>query len=177
MQPTEIEGQPDVVGQHSKGPVTDERDGHSPFPIVGVGASAGGLEAFNILLAALPADTGMAFVLVQHLDPHHESKLGDLLRRSTTMPVMEATNGLAVRANHVYVIPPNTNLAIVNGVLVVTSRGDNRRPHLPVDYLFRSLAEEQQGRAIGVVLSGTGSDGTLGLCEIKPLRGNSFSHE
>src|SRR5262245_16227041 len=91
--------------QHSKGdPIS--REGHSPFPIVGIGASAGGLEAFKALLTHLPPETGMAFVLVQHLDPHHESKLGDLLRAVTTMPVLETTHGMQVRPNHVYVIPP-----------------------------------------------------------------------
>jgi len=165
-----------IPGQHARGG-TLERDGHSPFPVVGVGASAGGLEAFGALLAHLPADTGMAFLLVQHLDPHHESRLSDLLSRHSDMPVLEATNGLAVRANHVYVIPPNANLAISQGVLLISPRGEARGPHLPVDYLFRSLAEDQQGRAIGVVLSGTGSDGTLGLCEIKAVGGITFAQE
>src|SRR5262245_42478117 len=89
--------------QHSRGD-PNTREGHNPFPIVGVGASAGGLEAFRQLLSHLPPETGMAFVLVQHLDPHHESKLGDLLRAVTSMPVLETTHGLQVRPNHVYVI-------------------------------------------------------------------------
>src|SRR5262249_38621738 len=90
--------------EHPLGPV-DERDGHHPFPIVGMGASAGGLEAFSKLLSALSANTGMAFVLVQHLDPHRESRLTDLLGRTTRMPVVEATHGMAVERNQVYIIP------------------------------------------------------------------------
>jgi two-component system CheB/CheR fusion protein len=154
-----------------------EQEGFSPFPIVGVGASAGGLDAFKALLAALPADSGMALILVQHLDPHHDSQLTELLGRSTALPVCEATQGLAVEPDHVYVIPPNANLAITQGRLVLTPRGEVKGPHLPIDVLFRSLADAQQARAIGIVLSGTGSDGTLGLCEIKSAGGITFAQD
>src|SRR4051812_8259610 len=107
-----VQSEEEVIGpQHSKGSLA-EPGGYNPFPIVGVGASAGGLEAFTQLLANTPADTGMAFVLVQHLDPHHQSRLAELLSRATRMPVLEATDGLAVRPDHVYVIPPNANMAI-----------------------------------------------------------------
>jgi two-component system CheB/CheR fusion protein len=175
--PGTVESEEDLVApQHSKGAVV-ERDGHSPFPIVGVGASAGGLEAFSHLLGHLPPDTGMAFLLVQHLDPRHESRLTDLLGKTTRMPVLEAAHGLGVRPDHVYVIPPNANMAIASGILHITPRPEGRGPHLPVDYLFRSLAEDQQAKAIGVVLSGTGSDGTLGLCEIKAVGGITFAQE
>src|SRR5262249_17945894 len=112
-----------------------------------------------------------------HLDPRHESRLTDLLAKATRMPVLEAAHGLAVRPNHVYVIPPNANLALALGILHITPRGEGRAPHLPVDYLFRSLAEDQRAKAIGVVLSGTGSDGTLGLCEIKAVGGIAFAQE
>lgn len=165
-----------VEPEHSKGPI-DEDDGHSPFPIVGIGASAGGLEAFQNLLAKLPTDTGMAFVLVQHLNPHHESRLTDLLSRSTAMPVLEAAHDMVLQCDHVYIIPPNTNLAIAQGHFHITPRGEGRGPHLPVDYLFRSMAEDQKARAIGVVLSGTGSDGTQGLCEIKAVGGITFAED
>src|SRR5262245_33171703 len=157
--------------------VPDERDGHSPFPIVAIGASAGGLEAFRQLLSGLPKDSGMAFVLVQHLAPQHESRLKDLLSKATSIPVAEANNGMQVEPDHVYIIPPNSNMAISRGVLEVTPRNDSRGPHLPIDFLFRSLAEEQQSRAIGVVLSGTGSDGTLGLAEIKAVGGITFAQD
>src|SRR5262245_2988564 len=157
--------------------VPDERDGHSPFPIVAIGASAGGLEAFRQLLSGLPKDSGMAFVLVQHLAPQHESRLKDLLSKATSIPVAEANNGMQVEPDHVYIIPPNSNMAISRGVLEVTPRNDTRGPHLPIDFLFRSLAEEQQSRAIGVVLSGTGSDGTLRLAEIKAVGGITFAQD
>ncbi|HET6279165.1 MAG TPA: chemotaxis protein CheB, partial [Candidatus Polarisedimenticolia bacterium] len=158
------------------GPV-DASAGRTAFPIVGIGASAGGLDAMVQLLQHLRPDTGMAFVLVQHLDPRHESRLADVLARSTPMPIMEAMNGLAVQPDHVYVIPPNANLAVSSGVLQVTPRKQGRGPHLPVDFLFRSLAVDEQTRAIGVILSGTGSDGTLGLSEIKAIGGITFAQD
>src|ERR1700730_17225656 len=98
------------------------------FPIVGVGASAGGLEAFRELLANLPADTGMGFVLVQHLDPHHESALTTILQRATPLPLQEVTNNLPVEPNHVYVIPPNTDLSIMAGALTLRPRSKERTP-------------------------------------------------
>ncbi len=155
----------------------EEVGAESPFPIVGIGASAGGLEAFTQLLGQLPRQTGMAFVLVQHLDPRHESRLTDLLARATHMPVVEASQGLQVVPDHVYIIPPNANMAIAQGILLVTPRGEGHGPHLPVDHFLRALAKAQQARAIGVVLSGTGSDGTLGLLEIKAVGGITFAQE
>ena len=155
----------------------DEPPPHSPFPIVGVGASAGGLEAFSQLLGHLPDQPGMAFVLVQHLDPRHESHLSELLARSTRMPVLQATDGLPVEPDHVYVIPPNTDMEIAHGRLRVTPRAETSARHLAVDHFMRSLAKEQQIHAIGVVLSGTGSDGTLGLCEIKDVGGITFAQD
>jgi len=155
----------------------DEPAPHSPFPIVGIGASAGGLEAFSQLLGHLPEQPGMAFVLVQHLDPKHESHLPELLARSTRMPVVEATDGLPVEPDHVYVIPPNAELAIEHGRLQVIPRSETAARHLSVDHFLRSLAQEQQMHAIGVVLSGTGSDGTLGLCEIKEVGGITFAQD
>src|SRR5229473_3761705 len=156
---------------------SEEKEADSPFPIVGIGASAGGLEAFTQLLAHLPAQTGMAFVFVQHLDPSHESRLTDLLARATHMPVIEASQGLPVLPDHIYIIPPNTSMAIAQGALQVTPRGDAPGPHLPVDHFLRALAQVQQAQAIGVVLSGTGSDGTLGLLAIKAVGGTTFAQE
>ena len=146
------------------------------FAVVGIGASAGGLEAVTQLLQALPADTGMAFVLVQHLDPKHESKLDSILGKSTSMPVHEATHGMKVEPNNIYVIAPNTTMTIANGVLELTARGETLR-HLPVDSFFKSLAQDRQTGAIGVVLSGTGSDGTLGLEDIKAAGGITFAQD
>src|SRR5712692_5208992 len=112
------------------------------FPIVGIGASAGGLEAFTELLKHLPLDTGMGFVLVQHLDPQHESALPQLLARATSIPVSEVTNNLQVEPNHIYVIPPNTNLSIRQGVLQLQPREQTRTPAHSIDFFFESLAQE-----------------------------------
>jgi two-component system CheB/CheR fusion protein len=142
-----------------------------PFPIVGIGASAGGLEAFRQLLRCLPPDTGAAFVLVQHLSPTHESILPSLLARSTAMPVGEAMDGEKIVPDHVYVIPSHMDLAITDGHLKLLARTVPPERHMPIDLFFRTLAEVQGSQAIGVVLSGTASDGTLGLKAIKAAGG------
>jgi two-component system CheB/CheR fusion protein len=155
-----------------------ERDGSDmAFPIVGVGASAGGLEAFTQLLGALPIDTGMAFVLVQHLDPDHESALTQILARATSLPVHEITNDEQVRANHVYIIPRDTNLTIARGVLRLHARQRTRVLQRPIDSFFESLAQDQRERAVGVVLSGTANDGTMGLEAIKAEGGITFAQD
>ncbi|MDB4969029.1 MAG: Sensor protein [Myxococcales bacterium] len=142
------------------------------FPVVGIGASAGGLEAFTQLLSCLPSDTGMAFVLIQHLDPQHDSLLAHALSRATSMPVVQITDGMWIEPNNVYVIPPNADAAILHGVLTLLPRPtDTRRPHLPVDFFLRALAADLGKQAIGVVLSGTASDGTAGLKAIKAADG------
>ncbi|PYT16524.1 MAG: hypothetical protein DMF51_04580, partial [Acidobacteria bacterium] len=155
----------------------DAADRSDSFPIVGIGASAGGLEAFASLLSNVPADPGVAFVLVQHLDPKHESLLTEILPRSTTMPVSEVTEGVRVKPNHVYVIPPNKDLAISRGILHLMPRTYTRRQHMPVDVFLRSLAEDQKNKAIGVVLSGTASDGVLGLKAIKAEGGITLAQD
>ncbi len=147
------------------------------FPIVGVGASAGGLEAFTQLLKALPSRTGMAYVLVQHLDPTHESALTELLTKTTEMPVRQVADATLVEPNHVYVIPPNVDMIISQGILRLTARTDARGHHLPIDRFLRSLAEDQGSNAIGVILSGTASDGTLGLAAIKAEGGITFAQD
>jgi two-component system CheB/CheR fusion protein len=144
-----------------------------PFPIVGIGASAGGLEAFTQLLGALPRDTGMAYVIIQHLDPKHASQLPQVLARTTTMPVLAITHGLRVKPNHVYVIPPNVSMTIEGGVLLLAPRVSGDRV-MPIDRFLSSLAETHDGLAIGVILSGTGSDGTVGLQAIKAGGGLTF---
>jgi len=148
-----------------------------PHPIVGVGASAGGFEAFRELLKALPSDTGLALVLVQHLDPGHESLLAKLLSKATAMPVAEVEEGMAVEPNHVYVIPPNKTMGIRNGTLHLMARGEPTAKHLPIDYFLGSLAEDRGNRAIGVILSGTASDGTMGLKAIKTEGGITFAQD
>src|SRR5262252_868612 len=137
------------------------------FPIVGVGASAGGLEAFKRLLSTLPNNSGMGIVFIQHLNPTHESKLSEVLSSSTRMRVVEAENGATVQPNRVYVIPPNANLAILRGVLHLISPAQTEGRQMAIDFFFRSLAQDQGSRAIGVVLSGSNSDGALGLQAIK----------
>ena len=147
------------------------------FPIVGIGASAGGLEAFTQLLQNLPTDTGMAFVLVQHLDPDHESALTQLLARTASMPVSEVTHGMVVVPNSVYVIPRNTCMEIAKGVLKLRPREKIPGAHHSIDVFFESLAQDQQERAIGVILSGTASDGTHGLEMIKSEGGFTFAQD
>jgi len=150
--------------------------GPQKFPIVGVGASAGGLEAFTELLTALPLDTGMAFVLVQHLEAKHESFLTKLLGKATRIPVTEVRQGTRVEPNHVYVIPANADLSIANRVLKILSRNTTGR-HLPIDHFFQALAATEGRRSIGVILSGTATDGTLGLKAIKSAGGVTFAQE
>jgi len=134
---------------------------------VAIGASAGGLDAFTEILRALPPDTGMAFVVIQHLDPTHASMLTEILSRSTTMSVTEVTNQMVVQPNHVYVIPPGVTMGITRGKLQLTPRTDTRGQHRPIDHFLRALAEDQGHRGIGVILSGSATDGTLGLEAIK----------
>ena len=142
------------------------------FPIVGVGASAGGLEAFTELLTHLPSNPGMAFVLIQHLDPHQPSHLTDLLSKASSMPVLEIKSNVRVQANHVYVMAPGVSLSVADGQLRAKPRGPGLQ--LPIDFFLRSLASEKTSNAIGVVLSGTASDGTLGLKAVKAEGGITF---
>jgi two-component system CheB/CheR fusion protein len=147
------------------------------FPIAGVGASAGGLEALTELLKHLPRDTGMGFVVVQHLAPKHHSMLTELLARATRLPVTEVTDGMVVEANHVYVIPPNTDMAILSGALRLLPRTPISGPPLPIDSFFTSLAADRGSKAIGIILSGSASDGTLGLKAIKANGGFTFAQD
>lgn len=146
-----------------------------PRLIVGIGASAGGLEAFTTFFANMPADSGMAFVLVQHLDPHHKSMLVDLLGRHTEMKVIEATDSLRVAANRIFIIPPNATLTITDGALRVSKPAPPREHRRPIDTFFASLAEDQREHAVCIVLSGTGSDGTQGLRKVKEHGGLSLA--
>jgi two-component system CheB/CheR fusion protein len=133
------------------------------FPIVGIGASAGGLEAFEQFFSKLPPDSGMAFVLIPHLDPSHASMMTELLRRVAAIQVTEAEDGVKVEPNHVYVIPPNKEMSIFRGILQLEAPKKVHGLRMPIDFFFRSLAEDQGEMAICIILSGTGSDGTLGL--------------
>ena len=153
---------PEVVDPDETPPAKD-------FPIVGVGASAGGLHAFESFLSAMPFATekGIAFVLVQHLAPDHKSALTELVRRYTRMQVHEVEDGMDVRPNSVYIIPPNCDMAIIGGQLQLLEPNQERGARLTIDYFFRSLAADQRHRAICIILSGTGSDGAMGLRAIK----------
>lgn len=145
--------------------------------VVGIGASAGGLEAFTDLLQHLPIDTGMAFVFVQHLDPRHKSNLPEILARSSEMPIAEVTDGLCLEGDHIYVVPANVDMAVLHGVLHLMPRPETRARYMPIDGFFRSLAEDQGAKAIGVILSGTGSDGALGLRAIKAEGGITMAQD
>ncbi|MDP2886583.1 MAG: chemotaxis protein CheB [Ignavibacteria bacterium] len=147
------------------------------FPIVGIGASAGGLEALELFLANVPEDSGMAFVIVQHLDPTHKGIIVELLQRGTSMKVFQVKDRMRVEANCVYVIPPNKDMSILRGVLHLLDLVLQRGLRLPIDFFFRALADDQQEHSIGVILSGMGSDGTLGLRAIKEKAGVVFVQE
>ena len=146
------------------------------FPVVGVGASAGGLETFKRLIKAIPESGGMAFILVQHLEPTHESMLPEILQKSTLIPVTEITDNVHVQPNHIYIIPSNKLLTAYDGRLKLKPRPKNKKA-MPVDLFFKSLAEVHGAHAIGVVLSGTASDGTLGLRAIKERGGLTFAQD
>src|ERR1019366_4685215 len=168
-----------IMDRPGKGPADESHDETKAvaFPVVAIGASAGGLAAFTELLKALPAESGMAFVLIQHLEPRHESALTLLLSKATSMPVVEVSNGMAVEANHVYVIPPNRNMTIRQGTLRLAPRNTGGVLQRPIDDFAIALGEEKGNAAIGGILSGTGSDGTQGLKAIKSAGGVTFAQE
>ncbi len=141
------------------------------FPVVGIGASAGGLEALELFFANTPADSGMAFVVIQHLDPTHKGIMRELLQRITEMHVYTATDRMRVKPSCVYIIPPNKSMSIFNGALYLFDPVETRGLRLPVDFFFRSLADDRLDRSIGIILSGMGSDGSLGLKAIKEKGG------
>lgn len=166
-----------IVSKQSTSVRTLEKS-HSPnFPIIGIGASAGGLEALELFLANVPQQSGMAFVIVQHLDPTHKGMLVELLQRGTLMKVMQVKDRTPVEPDCVYVIPPNKDMSMLHGVLYLLDPVTPRGLRLPIDFFFRSLADDQQERSIGVILSGMGSDGTLGLRAIKEKAGVVFVQE
>ena len=155
------------LGDSANAPEPKEWD----VPVVGIGASAGGLEAFRQFFTAMPSQSGIAFVLIQHLAPDHESLMAELLGRYTAMPVVEVEDRMPIQRNRVYLIPPNKSLSIDQGELYLTPPVERRGMRMPIDFFFCSLAEDQHARAVGIVLSGTGTDGTLGLRTIKNAGG------
>ncbi|MGH7964122.1 MAG: chemotaxis protein CheB, partial [Candidatus Binatia bacterium] len=158
-------------------PAPEPQPGRTPCPIVGVGASAGGLEAFTEFLQHLPPAPGLALVLIQHLDPTHASQLAELLARATPLPVTEVKHDTPVEADHVYVLPSGKGLRLTNGVLHLVPRPQARGSHHPFDDFLHSLTADQGGTAFGIVLSGADSDGTLGLTALKAAGGIIFAQE
>jgi two-component system CheB/CheR fusion protein len=156
---------------HGLSPEKPRRHRTPHFPVVGIGASAGGLEALELFLSRLPTDSGMAYVVIQHLDPDHKGLMPELLQRNTDLQVSQAGDRMKVEANHIYVIPPNKYLSLLDNTLYLTPLPEPRGLRLPIDYFLRTLADERQEQAIGVILSGMGSDGTLGLRAIKEHAG------
>ena len=152
-------------------PGTESVRAGAPFPIVGIGASAGGLEALEQFLRHVPERIGMAFVVVQHLDPTRKGAMSELLQRATRMKVVQVKDRTLVRPDCVYIIPPNKDMSLLHGVLHLLAPVAPRGLRLPIDFFLRSLAQDQQERSIGVILSGMGSDGTLGLRAIKEKAG------
>ena len=143
--------------------------GKPGIPVIGIGASAGGLAAFESFFSGMPAGdgTGMAFVLIQHLAPDHKSLLCDLIRHYTRMQVFEVEDGMIVQPDCTYIIPPGCDMALLNGKLQLLKQANPRGQRMPIDFFFRSLAQDLGEHAVGIVLSGTGSDGTQGLRAIK----------
>jgi len=173
---------PNEESRANRGSATKEQSGapleaKDSILIAAIGASAGGIEAFSELIKFLPPDTGIAFVLIQHLDPKHHSILTELLSRKTEMRVEEVSDGLRVKPNHVYVIPPNTTMSISEDTLHLSPREEVRGLHVPIDHFMRALAEQKGNRAVGVILSGTGTDGTLGMSEIQAHGGVTFAQD
>ncbi|MFZ4583367.1 MAG: chemotaxis protein CheB, partial [Paludibacter sp.] len=141
------------------------------FPIVGIGASAGGLEALEQFFGNVPTNSGMAYVVIQHLDPTHVGIMPELLQRTTEMKVVQVSDQMQVQQNHVYVIPPNKSMSILKGCLYLFDPIETRGLRLPIDCFLRSLAEDQQENSVGVILSGMGSDGSMGIKTIKEQNG------
>ena len=155
----------------------EEGEASRRLPVVGIGASAGGLEAISSFFKEVPTDLGIAYVVVLHLDPARESKLTEILARTTPLPVVQVQDGMRVEPNHVYVIPPNCEMTIEHWVLHLRDREPHRSANTTIDTFLRSLAVGHGSDAIGVIFSGTASDGTLGLAAIKGEAGITFAQE
>ncbi|MBV8278808.1 MAG: PAS domain-containing protein, partial [Verrucomicrobia bacterium] len=152
-------------------------DSDAPSRVVGIGASAGGLEAVSDLLRHLPRNTGMAFVFIQHLEPRQTSRLTDILSRITDMPVEVASDRHRMKRNHIYVMPPAVDITLSDGLLILEKRTDSAGRHLPIDYFFHSLAKEQGSKAVAIILSGMGHDGSAGLKSIKEQGGTTIAQD
>lgn len=173
--PSRKTAEPPAEQPATSGGVSGQRP--QELSVVGIGSSAGGLEALTALLERIPADSGLAFVVISHLDPEHKSALGEILSRTCKMQVVDVKEGMRVEPDRVYVMPENRELVVLQSKLHLAPRPESRAPHMPVDTFFRSLAAEFDGRAIGVILSGTGSDGTYGLKAIKEAGGITIAQD
>jgi two-component system, chemotaxis family, CheB/CheR fusion protein len=163
------QGSPGIPHQDTRSPLTS-----GALSIVGVGASAGGLEALEQLLSNASEGRGMAYIIVQHLDPTHKGIMPELLQRMTHMKVTQVKDRTPVKPDQVYVIPPNKDMSVLHGVLHLLEPTMPRGLRLPIDFFFRSLAEDQREHSVGIILSGMGTDGTLGIKAIRNLAGWSW---
>ncbi|MBI5679717.1 MAG: PAS domain-containing protein [Methanobacterium sp.] len=161
------------MSKKNKGKLNGEKKEESlnKFPVVAIGASAGGFDALKKFFTAMPPNTGMAFILVQHLDPAHESTLVDLMGRYTPLKVLQATDGMKVEPEHLYIIPPNRDMGMMNGTLQLIEPSEPHGLRLPINFFFNNLAEDQKENSIAIIFSGYGSDGTMGLKSIKAVSG------
>ena len=166
-----------VIKRNNFSPIKKVNENNEPVAIVGIGASAGGIEAFSTFLKNLPDDTGMAYIFIQHLQPQHESKLSEIFSKFTTMTVVQVKDKMPVKRNQIYIIPPDKYLTIKDRKLILSQRKKTDGVYLPVDYFFQSLAKEEKNKTIGIILSGTASDGTLGLKAIKAEGGLTFAQD
>ena len=144
------------------------------FPIIGIGASAGGLDALEQFFKNVPPACGMAFVVIQHLDPNHNTQLPEILQGFTLMKVLEVIDRTTVAPNFIYVIPPNKSMSMLNGILYLFDPIENRGLRLPIDFFFKSLANDMHVGSVAIILSGMGSDGSLGAKAIKEARWTGF---
>ncbi len=166
-----------LIKRNNSSPIKKVNENNEPLAIVGIGASAGGIEAFSTFLKNLPDNTGMAYIFIQHLQPQHESKLSEIFSKFTTMTVVQVKDKMPVKRNQIYIIPPDKYLTIKDRKLLLSQRKKTDGVYLPVDYFFQSLAKEGKNKTIGIILSGTASDGTLGLKAIKAEGGLTFAQD
>ena len=160
------------VTEVNKGAAMSDEFNSTPVLVVGIGASAGGVEALKELFTAMPSDNGMAFVVIQHLEPTHESRMADILGKCTSMNVVQAEDGMPVRANRVYANPPGKYLSVDAGRLILSEQSRRGRIRMPIDFFLTSLAEDQHERAVAIILSGSsGSDGTRGVRMVREAGG------
>jgi two-component system CheB/CheR fusion protein len=164
------------TGKKQAKPNSPAKKAAKPFPVAGIGASAGGVEAVSLLIKSLPADLGMAYVIIQHLSPNHESILPEIFQKKTKMPVHKVEDQMELEANNIYVIPPDAVMSIVDGHLALSAR-EVSGPNYVIDYFFNELSSVYQNKAIGIILSGTGNDGTSGMQSIKAEGGITFAQD